>query len=85
MIVVMLRSSPQQRQQSTADSSSSGHLLHTSTSEAHYRTRASPSAGFIAKAYAKFLELPVAVVLAVLWLFGALLLGMVMMAALTLL
>jgi hypothetical protein len=39
------------------------------------------SAGLIAEAYGRFLGLPVAVVLVVLWLIGAVLLGTVLVAA----
>ena len=73
VIVGMLRTSPQRRE-STAGSSSAPPL----------RSRASKprtSAGSIAEAYGRFLELPVPVVLVVLWLIGAVLLGTVLMAA----
>jgi hypothetical protein len=73
----------------TAGSSSSGQPLHTGTSAAQYRSRAPTPAGPITEAYGKFLELPVPVVLVVLWLFGAVLLGlplgMVLVAAMALL
>ena len=78
MIVVMLRTPPQRRRKSTADSRSSGQPLHTGTSVAQSRSRARPSAGRIAQAFGKFLELPVAVVLFVLWIFGAVLLGLLL-------
>src|SRR5215212_5670242 len=70
----MLRTSPQRRRESTAGSSSAQPL----------RSRASnprTSAGSIAEAYGRFLELPVPVVLVVLWLVGAVLFGMVFVAA----
>lgn len=73
MIVVMLRTSPQRRRESTAGSSAQP-----------LRSRASnprTSAGSIAEAYGRFLELPVPVVLVVLWLIGAVLLGTVLVAA----
>ena len=77
MIVVMLRTSPQRRRKATAaENSSSGQPLHDGTSGAQpYRPRAHTSAGPIAEAYAKFLGLPVPVVFVGLWLFGAVLLG----------
>ena len=63
----------------TAGSSSSGQpLLRTGPSEAEHRARARTSAGPIAQAYGRFLELPVPVVLVVLWLIGAVLLGTVL-------
>jgi hypothetical protein len=75
VIVVMLRTPPQRRRESTADSRSS-QPLHTDASAAQYRPRARPSAGPIAQAFGKFLELPVPVVLLVLWIFGAVVLGL---------
>jgi hypothetical protein len=62
----------------TAGSSSSGQPLRTGPSGAEHRTRARTSAGPIAEAYGRFLELPVPVVLVVLWLIGAVLLGTVL-------
>jgi hypothetical protein len=63
----------------TAGSSSSGQpLLRTGPSGAEHRARARTSAGPIAEAYGRFLELPVPVVLVVLWLIGAVLLGTVL-------
>jgi hypothetical protein len=78
VIVVMLRTPPQRRRKSTADSRSSGQPLHTGTSAAQSRPRTRPSAGPIAQAFGKFLELPVPVVLLVLWIFGAVLLGLLL-------
>jgi hypothetical protein len=78
VIVVMLRTSPQRRRKATANSSSSGQPLNTVTSGAQYRPSAHTSAGPIANAYGKFLELPVPVVLGVLWLIGAVLLGLLL-------
>ena len=79
MIVVMLRTPPQRRRKSTADSLSSGQPLHTGTSAAQSRPpRARRSAGPIAQAFGKFLELPAPVVLLVLWIFGAVLLGLLL-------
>ena len=77
MIVVMLRTPPQRRRKSTADSRSS-QPLYTGTSAAQSRLRARPSVGPIAQAFDKFLELPVPVVLLVLWIFGAVLLGLLL-------
>ena len=76
MIVVMLRTPPQRRQ-STTDSRSS-QPLHTDASAAKSRPRERSSAGPIAQAFSKFLELPVPVVLLVLWIFGAVLLGLLL-------
>jgi hypothetical protein len=79
VIVGMLRTPPQRRRKSTADSRSSGQPLHTGTSAAQSRPpRARRSAGPIAQAFGKFLELPVPVVLLVLWIFGAVLLGLLL-------
>ena len=76
----MLRSVPQRRRKSTADSSTSGSRLPRTdfpgTQQARPRSHDS-SAGLIGDGYGRFLELPVPVVLVVLWLFGALLLGLV--------
>jgi hypothetical protein len=69
----MLRTSPQRRREFTARSSAQP-----------VRSRASnprTSSGSIAEAYGRFLELPVPVVLVVLWLIGAVLLGTVLVAA----
>jgi hypothetical protein len=74
VIVVMLRAAPQQRQESTADSS--GQLLHSRRAGMQPRPRAHSSTSSIAKAHGRFLELPVPVVLVVMWLFGAVLLGL---------
>ena len=65
----------------TAGSSSSGQPLRSGPSGAEHRARARRSAGPIAQAYGRFLELPVPVVLVVLWLIGAVLLGTVLVAA----
>jgi hypothetical protein len=78
VIVVMLRTPPQRRRKSTADSRST-QPLHTGTSAAQSRPpRARSSAGPIAQAFGKFLELPVLVVLLVLWIFGAVVLGLLL-------
>jgi hypothetical protein len=74
VIVVMLRTSPQRRRESTAGSSSAQPLRNRASNP---RT----SAGSIAEAYGRFLDLPVPVVLVVLWLIGAVLLGTVLVAA----
>jgi hypothetical protein len=55
--------------------------LRSGAPGAEHRARARTSAGPIAKAYARFLELPVPVVLVVSWLIGAVLLGTVLVAA----
>jgi len=76
----MLRTPPQRRRKSTADSRSSP-PLHPDASAAQYRPRARSSASRaspIAQAFSKFLELPVPVVLLVLWIFGAVLLGLLL-------
>jgi hypothetical protein len=59
-------------------SSSSGRPLRTDPSGAAHRASARTSAGLIAEAYGRSLELPVPVVLVVLWLIGAVLLGTVL-------
>jgi hypothetical protein len=76
VIIGMLRSPPQPRPKDTAPSS--GQPLHTLTSGAQSQAPAHPSAGPVAEACEKFLELPGPVVLVVLWLVGALLLGLVL-------
>jgi hypothetical protein len=82
VILVMLGGTPQQRQKATADGSRSGQSLHTNTFGAQYLDpRAHRPAGSVTEAYDGFLELPVPVVLVVLWVFGALLLGTALMAA----
>jgi hypothetical protein len=74
----MLRTPPQRRRKSTAHSSSiSGQPPRTESPQTqqhrrHTRTSTDP----IGEAYGRFLELPVPVVLVALWLFGALLLGL---------
>ena len=72
-----------------SSSSSSGQPLHTGASAAQYRSRAHTPAGPITEAWGKFLEQPVPVILVVLWLFGAVLLGLlfgiVLVAAMALL
>ena len=75
MIVVMLRMPPQRRRKSTTFGRSS-QSLHTDACAAKSRPRERPSAGPIAQAFGKFLELPVPVVLLVLWIFGAVVLGL---------
>jgi len=76
VIVVMLRLSPR-RPESTADSSS-GRSLRTASPEAQYPSRSHASAGPLGESYGRFLELPVPVVLGVLWLIGAVLLGLLL-------
>jgi hypothetical protein len=78
VILVMLRTPPRRLPESTADSG--GRSLRTGTSGAQFRNRAHASADPVAEAYGKFLDLPVPVVLAVLWLLGVVLLGTVLMA-----
>jgi hypothetical protein len=74
----MLRRYPQRRRKSTADSRSSSQPFHTGTSAAQSRPRARPSAGPVAQAFGTFLELPVPMLLLVLWIFGAVLLGLLL-------
>ena len=74
----MLRSAPQPRREYTAHGNGNSQPLHTFPSGAQSRPRARPSAGPIAEACEKFLELPGPVVLVVLWLFGAVLLGLLL-------
>jgi hypothetical protein len=70
VIVTMLGTTPHQQQKAKADSSSTQLLPNTG-----------PSSRSITEAYSWFLELPVPVVLAVLWLVGVVLLGTVVIAA----
>jgi hypothetical protein len=79
VIVVMLRTPPRRLPEFTADSGG-GRSLRSGTSGAQFRNRAHASADPVAEAYGKFLDLPVPVVLAVLWLLGVVLLGTVLMA-----
>ena len=74
----MLGIFPRRRESTTRSSSQP---LRTTPSGAEHRARAHKSAGLIAEAYGRFLELPVPVVLVVLWLIGAVLLGTVLVAA----
>ena len=76
MIVAMLRIDPQRRRKSTADSSSSQHP-RTYSPGTRQRPRARASGRPIGEAYGRFLEMPAPVVLAALWLLGALALGAV--------
>jgi hypothetical protein len=83
--VVILSTHPRrrgvlQRRESTTRSRS-GQPLRTGAPGAEHRALARRSAGPIANAYGRFLELPVPVVLVVLWLIGAVLLGAVFVAA----
>src|SRR5829696_2627969 len=70
-----------QRRRESTTRSRSGYPLRTDAPGAEHRARARTSEGPIANAYARFLELPVPVVLVVLWLIGAVLLGTVFVAA----
>jgi hypothetical protein len=70
-----------QRRRESTTRSRSGQPLRTSAPGAEHRARARTSAGSISNAYGRFLELPVPVVLVVLWLIGAVLLGTVFVAA----
>jgi hypothetical protein len=77
VIVAMLRTPPQRRRKSTAHSSISGQPPRTESLQTQqHRRYARTSTDPIGEAYGRFLELPVPVVLAALWLFGALLLGL---------
>ena len=76
VIATMLGAPPQQRRKPKADSSSD-RVISTSTPVAPQR----PPAGPIADAYGRFLELPVPMVLAALWVLGAVLLGATATAA----
>ena len=80
VILVMLSTPPRRQPESTAYSGDE-RSLRAGTSGTQYRPRAQTSVGPGAEAYGRFLELPVPVVLAVLWLLGAMLLGTVLMAA----
>ena len=75
----MLGTSPQQRRRPKADSSE--RLIPVATPGAPWQPRERPSAGPIADAYGRLLELPVPVVLAVLWLLGVVLLGVAVTTA----
>lgn len=92
MIVAMLRTAPRPRRKSTANSSgtTSGRPPNAPPSgtpkKPHWRAFAGAITG---EAYGRFLELPVPVVLAALWLLGAtvlvaLVLGVVSLAAMAL-
>ena len=73
----MLRTPPQRRRKSTAHSSISGQPPRTECLQTQqHRPRARASTDPIGAAYGRFLELPVAVLLVALWLFGALMLGL---------
>ena len=77
MIVVMLGTSPRRPEFTTA-STSSGQPLRTNSPRAEHRVHAHTDAGPIAEAYGRFLELPVPVVLVVLWTIGMVLIGAVL-------
>jgi hypothetical protein len=70
-----------QRRREYTTRSRSGQPLRTGAPGAEHRARARRSAGPISNAYARFLELPVPVVLVMLWLIGVVLLGTVFVAA----
>ena len=91
MIIAMLRTAPRPRRKPTAHSSgtTSGHTLNAHPSVPPKKPHGRAIAGAIGEAYGRFLELPVPVVLAALWLLGAILLvglvlGVVSLAAMTL-
>ena len=92
MILAMLGSVPRRRRKSTAHSSSSatgGRPPRAHLSEASQSSHERAVRGAIGEAYGRFLELPVPVVLAMLWLLGAivllgLVLGVVSLAAVAL-
>jgi hypothetical protein len=77
VIVAMLRSAPRRRRKSTADSSTSGERPARTHSPGTHKppSRTHASTVPLGQAYGGFLELPVPVVLVLLWIFGALLLG----------
>ena len=77
--LVMLSTPPRRLPESTAHSGGE-RSLRTGTSGTQYRLRAHTSAGPVVEAYGRFLELPVPVVLAVLWFLGAMLLGTALIA-----
>ena len=74
----MLRSAPRRRRSNyTAHSSTGGRPPRTDSPGTHEpRSRTHASTVPIGQAYGGFLELPVPVVLMALWIFGALLLGL---------
>ncbi len=77
VIVAMLGTPPQRRRKSTAHSGIGGQPPRTEPLETRqHRPRARASTDPIGAAYGRFLELPVPVLLVALWLFGALLLGL---------
>jgi hypothetical protein len=78
VILVMLSTPPRRLPEPTAYSGGE-RSLRSGTSGTQYRPRAHASAGPLAEACGRFLELPVPVVLVVLWLIGALILGAVVM------
>ena len=77
VIATMLGAPPQQRRKPKTDSSSDRVVRTSTTPVAPQR----PPVGPDADAYGRFLELPVPVVLAALWVLGALLLGAAVTAA----
>jgi hypothetical protein len=91
VIVAMLRTTPRARRKSTAHSSgtTSGRPLNAHPSGTPKKPHGRAFAGAIDQAYGRFLELPVPVVLAGMWLLGAtvlvvLVLGVVSLAAMAL-
>jgi hypothetical protein len=92
VIVAMLRTTPRARRKSTAHSSgtTSGRPLNAHPSGTPKKPHGRAFAGaFMCEAYGRFLELPVPVVLAGMWLLGAtvlvvLVLGVVSLAAMAL-
>ena len=78
VISVMLRPSPQRRRESAIRSSRPPRTGHPGT---EHRDRTHTIAGAMAEAYGGFLELPVPVVLVMLWLIGVALLGAVSLGA----
>ena len=79
VISVMLRTSPQRRRESAIRSSS--RPPRTGHPGTEHRARTHTIAGAMAEAYGGFLELPVPVVLVMLWLIGVALLGAVSLGA----
>jgi hypothetical protein len=76
VIVAMLRSAPRRRHKSTADSSTGGGPPRADSPGTHEpRSRTHASTVPPGEAYGGFLGLPVPVVLMFLWIFGVLLLG----------
>lgn len=80
VISAMLRTAPQRRRKSTAHSGTSDQPPDIDPPGTPSRARAVASP--IGEAYGRFLELPVPVVLLALWLFGAMVLGLLLGAVL---